>query len=634
MPFRESPLTAIDRSRSALRNRKVSFINKPFLVGAAASALLLASHLPVQAALPAFIGNATAAQSVDFIVKLPLRSPAELEQLVHLQSSVDSPLYHHFLSPAQFRASFAPAPATFAKAEAALRANGFVITHLDSQMLHVRGTAAAVNRAFHTQLGIVRADHLTRLAARSPLTVPAGLNELGATVHQLAATRGPQPLIARSGAPLNRESVVGPYWFDDLKQAYDYPSYTLADGKGVTIATVGASDYSSADAAAYFSHEKLSSSGLAPAPKTGRVLLGGAPFDPTTGISDEADLDIQQSGGSAPGATIIGIATGDPEFLDAYAYVDDNNFADIVSTSYGECELYYTAAYQGVTVGGMPIGGPPGVLKAYHELFLQGNAQGITFVFSSGDNSGTQCLPLAYFSGTGKTYAPLQHGAGIWVDDPNTTGVGGTNLITYAKGGSLKSTYASENEIGDRITTPLDFYGTGNTISGALWGSSGGPSSVFAKPSFQNLIPTGYGTRTVPDIAMQMGGCPFYGPGVTVTCGTDRDSAVYAVVGGELGGFIGTSASSPEFAGLLAVKESVLKSRLGNVNEDIYRLAAAEAKGDYFHQGIPGYNGVVRVTAGQKGYNPIIGVGTPVGNNFVGLPGAALTGDPQTPSNP
>ena len=606
---------------------------KPFLVGAAAGALLLLpSQLPAAAAQLRFTANAAPTQNVEFNVKLPLRNSAELDALIHVQSSADSPMYHHFLTPAQFRASFGPTPATFAKAAAILRANGFVVTRVDSQMLHVRGSAAAVGSAFHSQLGVVaQTGQPSYFAARTPLVVPSGLSALGATVTSLSGTMRPKPLFQRAAAPQNRYSKVGGYWFDDLKQAYSYPSYNSANGKGVTVATVGLSDYSTSDALAYFAHEKLGTGGIAPAPTLGRVLLpGAAPFDPNSGIGDEADLDVQQVGGSAPGATVIGVSFGtNSEFLDAYAYLDESNFADIVTTSYGECELYYTAPYNhGID--------QTSILTSYHDLFRQGNSQGITFLFSSGDNSGTQCYPVAYFGpGTGKTYAPVNHGAGIWVDDPNVTGVGGTNLITkYAKG-SLNSSYVSENEIGDRITTAVDFDGTGNAIQGALWGSGGGPSSIFAKPDFQKLIPTGYNTRTVPDVSMHMGGCPFYGAGINVSCDlVNRDSFDYAVIGGELGGLIGTSASSPEFAGLLAVKESIIKSRLGNANEDIYRLAAKNATGKYFHQGIYAYNGVVSWPQGKLGYNPIVGVGTPIAHNFVGLPNAPLAGNPQTPSNP
>jgi subtilase family serine protease len=610
-------------------------ITKSFLVGAAATALFLVpNQLPASAAPLHFVAAAAPAQSVDFVVKLPLRNSAELDQLIRLQSSAGSPLYHHFLTPAQFRANFGPTRATIASAEATLRANGLAVTRVDSQLLHVRGTALAVNRTFKTQMAVVR-DSATevRLAARTPLVVPRGLTALGATVANLAATFKPKPMsqLARA-VPLNRYGITGPYWFDDLKQAYSYPSYGTANGTGVTVATVGEADFNSNDAHAYFLHEGLGKGGLGPEPTVEHLVLPGAlPYQFNNCCSDEADLDVQQVGGSAPGATVVGVSIngGGEPFLEAYSYLDEANFADIVTTSYGECELYYTAAYN----GGID---ETDVLQSYHDLFRQGNVEGITFLFSSGDNSGTQCFPLAYFGpGTGKTYSPVAHGAGIWVDDPDVTGVGGTNLITSYVPGSLQSTYTSENEIGDRITPALDFYGTGNLIAGALWGSGGGPSSIFKKPDFQNMIPTGYGTRTVPDVAMHMGGCPGYIGDYKTDCNlTSRDSADLAVLSAGLYGLIGTSASSPEFAGLLAVKESIIKSRLGNENYDIYALAAANSTGHYFHQGIPAYNGIVTVKAGQLGYNPIVGVGTPIAHNFVGLPDAPLAGNPHTPTNP
>lgn len=611
--------------------------SKLLLTGAVLGAAFLIPGAPSQAASPNFIGQAVATQGVDFLVHLPVRNSAELDQLIRSQSDEQSPLYHHFLTPAQFRTEFGAAPQTVAKAAAELTAHGLAITKVDSQLIHVHGTAVAVNQAFHTQLGVAReADGSTRLAARTPLEVSPVLTSLGATVAGLAYTIKPKPGFTRAATgPDNRYSTVGPYWFDDLKQAYEYPSYTVANGKGVTVATVGQSDFSSADAVAYFAHEKVGPKGLAPPPNIQHVLLpGAAPFDPTTGISDEADLDVQMVAGSAPGATVLGVAIGGPgeAFLQAYSYLDESNVADIVSTSYGECELYYTAAYN----NGVDL---TGILRSYHDIFRQGNSQGITFIFSSGDNSGTECLPVAYLGpGKGKAYAPLQHGAGIWVDDPNVTGVGGTNLLTTYKPGSLVSRYVSENEIGDRIG-PIDFYGTGNVIVGALWGSGGGESSLFAKPAFQYKIPTGYKMRAVPDVAMHMGGCPFYGPSITVDCGNPkapRDSADLAIIGGQLAGLIGTSASAPEFAGLLAVKEAVQHTRYGNANDDLYALAAKNTatQNPYFHQGIQAYNGVVKIAPGQRGYNTITGVGTPIAKNYVGLPFAEAAGLPQTSTNP
>jgi len=610
---------------------------RSFLSGAALGALALApAALPAQAAAVHFVSRPAPTQAVDFMLHLPLRNSAQLDQLIRVQSTPGSPQYHHFLTPAQFRNSFGPTSDTIARATTALKSSGLAVTKVESQLLHVRGTTAAVERAFGTQLGVSREPSgRTMLAAKSPINVSAPLAALGASVAGLAYHIQPQPLFQRvqqapRQTPLNRFSPVGGYFFDDLKQAYDYPSYQVANGKGVTVATVGESDFNTDDATAYFGYEKLGAGGLAPKPRIEHVLLpGAAPFNPATGISDEADLDVQQVGGSAPGATVLGVSVGDPvePFLQAYSYLDETNIADIVSTSYGTCELYYTAAYNGGT-------SQVDILQAYHDLFRQGNSQGITFVFSSGDLSGLGCFPLAYFGpGTGKIYHPIA-GAGIWVDDPNATGVGGTNLQTTYKKGGKDSAYVAETEIGNRILTPLDFYGTGNGIVDALFGSGGGVSTIFAKPAFQNRINTGYKTRAVPDVSMHMGGCPFYGPGVNVECQPTLDSYDLGVIGGQFFGLIGTSASAPEFAGLLAVKESVTGSRAGNENEDLYALASRNAAGDYFHQGIYAYNGVVYVPKGRLGYNTIVGVGTPLGRNFVGLPSVTAAGEPQTSTNP
>ncbi|MBD5603479.1 MAG: peptidase S53, partial [Candidatus Eremiobacteraeota bacterium] len=75
---------------------------------------------------------------------------------------------------------------------------------------------------------------------------------------------------------------------------------------------------------------------------------------------------------------------------------------------------------------------------------------------------------------------------------------------------------------------------------------------------------------------------------------------------------------------------------LGNANTTLYELGTANDALPYhfYHQRIPGYNGVVTVKAGTKGYNQITGLGTPYAANFIGAPNLPLAGDPQTPSNP
>ena len=83
--------------------------------------------------------------------------------------------------------------------------------------------------------------------------------------------------------------------------------------------------------------------------------------------------------------------------------------------------------------------------------------------------------------------------------------------------------------------------------------SGGGVSQFFAKPDYQNLVSTRNATqRTVPDIAMQMGGCP---GGITANptfCDTQERSFTEVFIGGQRAGLIGTSSSSPQFAGVIA----------------------------------------------------------------------------------
>jgi subtilase family serine protease len=294
---------------------------------------------------------------------------------------------------------------------------------------------------------------------------------------------------------------------------------------------------------------------------------------------------------------------------------------------------------------------------------LQGNAQGITWVASSGDGAGKDCPGPQYYSGLPAVFVPS---IGFPADDPNVVAVGGTNLVTTPPATptstSLASKYVSENAYGDS-EVPYDPYGvfapTVVNVSGGVWGSGSGASAFFKKPHYQTLVNTHSNYRTIPDVSMQMGGCPS-GLAITAAVGGKNlcgyapplydkapRSAVYALITdpdlkpplGPLVGYfgaIGTSASAPEFAGLLAIKAQSFNSRLGNANELIYALAAANDAFPYhiFHQGIPGYNGVVVTSAAQTGYSPILGVGTPYAQNFLGFPADALAGIPQTRSNP
>ena len=237
----------------------------------------------------------------------------------------------------------------------------------------------------------------------------------------------------------------------------------------------------------------------------------------------------------------------------------------------------------------------------------------------------------------------MEVGIGSPASSPHVTAVGGTNLITTFNAqnpADLNSAYVSENADFDALDSDI-FYGT--SASGAVWGSGGGISFFYHKPTYQKLVSQknlpkeAKKFRTIPDLSLMMGGCP----GGTLyvdlhgVCPPDR-SFVWEIIGGHQEGVIGTSASSPAFAGLVALKIQSTGARLGNENFDIYSLAAAQENGSgntVFRNQIEGSNGVYKSTV-KGGYNLVIGNGTVIGGDFVQGPGLPVAGKPQTPTNP
>jgi subtilase family serine protease len=562
----------------------------------------------------------TAPRGVRIYVHLPLRNSRELERLVAQQSDKRSPLYHHFLTVAQFREGYGPTSADLQTAARALQRNGFKTT-VTSQGVLADASRDTVERIFHLHLrerSNVRGLKIAPLTADRAPVMPREL----VRVHAQVAAFTPVPMlntmqaiVGKVANPGNRYGANLPfYWFDDLKQAYGYPSYTAANGAGRTIAVVEAGDFLDSDAAAYFGSEGLATPNI-----VRRPVDGGPPaFNVGSGLSAEASLDVQQSAGSAPGATVLAYQAPDPTFFpsfaDMYIAIDEDNAADVVSTSFGLCELDFLPSYNG-GIDFTPY------LAFFHDLFLQGNSQGITFVTGSGDNAsqGNECTDVSRRNAI--------KGVSAWADDPSVTGVGGTNLVTSSIPGSLRSTYVSENADDDMFRPGSGF------ANHALWGSGGGVSVLWPKPAFQNFANTGASTRAVPDVAMMMGGCP---SGAIQPCGTPatagQRSAFVMAFGGGLYLVIGTSGSSPDFAGLQAIQDSSLGGRAGNVNYLLYALAEAGTigNGPIFHTDIKGNNGY----PAHHSYNFVVGNGTPYAAQYALLPFAPLAGDPQTASNP
>jgi subtilase family serine protease len=580
---------------------------------------------------------AGAEQVVEFNVYLPLRDRDGAESLLGQLHDPNSASYHQWLTPAQFSERFGPRSATVNAVTDELKAHGLEVTEAHSHSLHVSGTAGGVRSAFATTLAMGHfASGKQVMTAAAPVRLTPALAAAGAVIADFSGKIRMQQTAWRSNSaePQNRESPVGGYWFDDLKQAYSFPSFKKLTGKGVTIGILMTGDFNQPDMTAYFAHELL------PSPKISTVnIAGGAPFDPNG--SFETHLDIQQSGGMAPDASIILYNLPDLQdsnILAGLTTIIEEDVADVVNMSFAGPEAQYTAAYS----NGVDM---TGILGIYDDFFAEGNALGITFVASSGDWGGLDIPAAACFSASPPTpiCGPMEPGIALPSSSPHVTAVGGTNLITTFNAKNpkdLNSAYVSENADFDALDSD-GFFGT--TASGAVWGSGGGISLFFKKPTYQKLVSQknlpkeAKKVRTTPDLSLQMGGCPngtLYAD-LHGVCPPGR-SFVWEFIGGFQEGVIGTSASSPAFAGLVALKIQSTGARLGNENFDIYSLAAAQENGSgntVFRNQIEGSNGVYKSTV-KGGYNLVIGNGTVIGGDFVQGPGLPVAGKPQTPTNP
>ncbi|MGB8265310.1 MAG: S53 family serine peptidase [Candidatus Velthaea sp.] len=560
--------------------------------------------------------GASAPSGIRVVVGLPLRNEAQLDALIAAQGDKTSSSYRQYLTPAAFRAQFGPSAADLASVARTLTTAGFT-TQITSLGVIADAPQATVEQTFGVRLtralSSVRGSRTTLSKVQGTVRLPSALASAGATLVSLSGIElsrksfraAPGTAIAPPGQGLLGPD--GPYFPSELRQAYRLPSYTADSGAGRTIAVIGPADFLTSDIAGLFRFEGFTS---APNVRRRPVHGGPPPFDPGDGNAVEIALDIQEALGAAPGAALVDYQlpdASDDSFLEGFTAIVEDNVADVVSSSFGICELAYLKAYTGVD--STPI------VNHYHNLFRQGNAQGISFLSASGDFGSLDCADIA-------GGAAIPPAVDYPSSDPNVTGVGGTNLVTTTGDNGLQSTYVSESAFGDPLDPSL-------FEPGAQFASGGGTSVLFGRPLFQLLVNTGSAQRTVPDVAMQMGGCPEIADAYR-SCATLGRSGSVIFFDGQLVGVVGTSSASPEFAGLLALTEGDLGGvRLGNANAYIYVLGALGAS-SVFHDAIPGNNGF----PSHRGYNEVVGNGTPVGIDFALHPFQAAAGDTTTPSNP
>jgi len=553
------------------------------------------------------VGPASPSLPMDRMIlalKMSGEKRAELKKLLAEQQDPSSPLYHQWLTPQEFGARFGADPAVLAATKSWLRSQGFRIDSVAKGGLWINfsGDVAAVEQAFHTRIHNYLVNGRRYQANDRDPSIPAALGPYVSGVVSLnnfprKAMHTPfQPVQPWQVTPEYTSSTGAHYLGPaDFATIYDLtPLYSSGvNGSGAAIAIVGRTHPSTllTDWSSFRSFFGLSAGSL-------NVIVNGTdPGDQGQSEDFEADLDVEWSGAVAPQAAIdfvISASTNTADGVDLSAqYIVDNNIAPILSMSFGLCEADLGNAGN----------------DFYDNLWMQAAAQGITALVAAGDNGAAGCDSANAKTGTAVAVNGL-------ASTPYDVCVGGTLFLDSSNPGQYWSTTnnpttygsalsyipeAAWNESGASPTCP-----TGDTCSG-LWATGGGASTLYQKPSWQVSpgVPAD-GMRDIPDVALNA---------------ASYDGYIVAS-GGKLYIAGGTSASTPSFAGIMALVVQKTAERQGNANVRLYQLGNAQYTGSgpvVFNDVTTGNNSVPGVTGFEcgTGYDQATGLGSVDGTALV-----------------
>jgi subtilase family serine protease len=422
---------------------------------------------------------------------------------------------------------------------------------------------------------------------------------------------------------------------DSLRAAYNLqPLYDASlDGTGVTIAVI---DSYGSDTMAHDLHVYNQAFGLPSMcgeegvtcktgmPTFSQLHVQGSPATkappPTskgTGQEDksawalEVALDVETAHSVAPGANILLVTTptaetlgvqGFPQMMSAVQYVVDHHLAQVVSMSLASAEEAFASTQS---------------LLNLRHAFVSASQNGVTVLAASGDGGSAN----AYKTPVGKGGSTIPYPTVEWpASDPLVLGIGGTYLCTDPTATSGRTT--------DSADPPVNCQANPGQAEVGWIASGGGFSHVFPRPDYQASLPVGStpipaSARGVPDVALQASART--GDLVYLTLPPDGLSGLICPDGNpcstgwyDIGG---TSLSTPQWAGMIAIADQVNGGGLGLVNPAVYKIGADHTRyaADFFDvttgnnqadPAVPGYSATT-------GWDPVTGLGTPNAQHLV-----------------
>jgi hypothetical protein len=463
----------------------------------------------------------------------------------------------------EFAAKYGAADEDLAKVAAFAREHrlNVIETNAVRRTVIVSGTVAHMNKAFGVSLGSYE-HKVVRRRGQKPQTeryrgrdgfihVPEALQGIiegvfGLDNRNITRRNSADP---PNTTPLTTQTITG---------LYDFPTNSAA-GQTIGIVSAGGG-YLAADINTTF--------GGSP-PTITDVSING------TGNSNSADgettQDICIAGLAAPGADIAvyfqdGSQSGWVDMLQKIAHPSGSDpICSVISSSFyiSDGDDSSTLSNEGLSTAFIDA-----ISAAFHDAAIQG----VTVCIASGDTGSSSKVggnPSAWgygFAADGKAHVQYPG------SDPWVLAVGGTT-------------------IGNVIGATFDEYvwNDPNPSDPQNWGTTGGGiSDHFDLPSYQNGVGVPHSVngsrvgRGVPDVAANASLNSGYS-GLTVGGGSFTGN--------------GTSASSPLWAGLIAVINAALGENVGFVNPLIYALGSS-----FFRDIVPGAGPADNSNSGVTGY--------------------------------
>ena len=531
---------------------------------------------------------ADTAQSMRLTIILkrtPERQRAFDELLVRQQDPASSD-FHHWLTPEEVGDQFGASSHDIAALTGWLEAQGLKVDAVANSRVRINaaGSPAAVGAAFSTRIHAYLVKGEQRIAPDGTAAIPAALSSIVQSVHGLFtvtdSSYGGGATAQQSSERALDATPKGTFCSGSSCTHYVFPADFAAiyginpvyqqgiDGAGQTIAIVGRARVYLPDIENFQSRSAL-------AIKDPVIVVPPNGIDPGAAVATggttpndqlEATIDVTRATSVAPGATVELVISSSTSTLSGIAvaseYIIDSTTvrAQIMNISFGACEAH--AGKSGVDL--------------YDSLFSQAAAEGISVFVSSGDSGAAGCDDYNAAVPATQTLSPNYICA-----SSHATCVGGTQFADLA---SPSSFWSASNRTGGvsalgyipegAWNEPLD--SQGRTQASA---TGGGVSTFITAPAWQVGVATpGTLGRATPDVSFSAS----RHDGYFACLASAGNSCVSNTAGAYSFEYLyGTSAASPDMAGVAALLNQKMGAAQGTLNARLYALATTPANGVY-----------------------------------------------------